>query len=158
MDNHIILEYRKLDALVPALPGEQWTICNSFFLAAYLRLLSFMIHNNCVWYPWSTRFKFGNHDKQYVCLVFMTYIFLLLLLLWKPAAQAPGAKRKLFINFFRNPIITCATENWRKHNSGKQPMVDCILKLIQRSGTCPAFQRSPYPAFRYTYYTVRVAV
>ena len=29
-------------------------------------------------------------------------------------------KTKLFINCFRNPTSTCATKNWRKHNSGKQ--------------------------------------
>ena len=39
-----------------------------------------------------------------------------------------------FINCSRNPTSTCTTENWRKHNSGKQPTVDCTLNPIQRSG------------------------
>ena len=39
----------------------------------------------------------------------------------------------VFINCFRNPTSTCATENWRKPNSGKQPVVDCTLEPIQRS-------------------------
>ena len=56
------------------------------------------------------------------------------LLLLKPAAQAQVGKIKLFINCFRNPTSTCETKNWRKHNSGKQPTVDCTLELIQLSG------------------------
>ena len=32
------------------------------------------------------------------------------------------------------PTSTCATENWRKHNSVKQRTVACILESIQRSG------------------------
>ena len=40
---------------------------------------------------------------------------------------------KIFINWFRNPTSTWATENWRKHNSAKQPMVDCTLESIQHS-------------------------
>ena len=40
----------------------------------------------------------------------------------------------MFISCFRNPISTCVTENWRKHNSGKQPMVDSIVEPIQSSG------------------------
>ena len=43
-------------------------------------------------------------------------------------------KTKLFINLFRNPISTCATENWRKYNLGKQSMVDYTLQPIQLSG------------------------
>ena len=57
-----------------------------------------------------------------------------LLLLLKPTPQAHEGKTKLFINCFRNPTITCATENWRNHNSGKQPTVDCTLEPIKRSG------------------------
>ena len=34
-----------------------------------------------------------------------------LLLILKPAAQAQVGKIELFINFFRNPTSTCATEN-----------------------------------------------
>ena len=56
------------------------------------------------------------------------------LLLLKLAAQAQVEKTKLFINYFRNPTSTCATNNSRKHNSGKQPTVDCTLIPIQRSG------------------------
>ena len=41
-------------------------------------------------------------------------------------------KTKLFINCFRNPARTLVTENWRKHNSGKQPTVDSTLEPIQR--------------------------
>ena len=40
-----------------------------------------------------------------------TYYYLLLL---KPAAQAQAGKTKLFINCFRNPTSTCATENKTK--------------------------------------------
>ena len=61
-------------------------------------------------------------------------LLLLLLLLLKPAAQAHVRKTKLFINWFRNSISTCATENSRKHNSGKKPTVDRTLKPIQRAG------------------------
>ena len=52
----------------------------------------------------------------------------------KPAAQAQVGRRKLFINCILNPTSTYATENSRKHHSGKQPTVDCTLKPIQRSG------------------------
>ena len=57
-----------------------------------------------------------------------------LLLLLKPAVQDQVGKRKLFINCLRNPTSTCATESWKKHNSWKQPTVDCTLEPIQRSG------------------------
>ena len=43
-------------------------------------------------------------------------------------------KTKLFMNCFRKPTSTCATEIWRKHKSGKQPTVDCTLEPIQRTG------------------------
>ena len=58
----------------------------------------------------------------------------LLSLLLKTAAQVQVGKTKLFINCFRNPTSTCATENWRKNYSWKQPTVDCMLEHIQRSG------------------------
>ena len=51
----------------------------------------------------------------------------------EPAAQVQVGKTELLINCFRNPTNTCATENWRKFNSGRQPMVDCTFKPIQRS-------------------------
>ena len=50
-------------------------------------------------------------------------LILLLLLFLKPAAQARAGKTKLYIKCFRNLTITCATENWGKHNSLKQPTV-----------------------------------
>ena len=59
---------------------------------------------------------------------------LLLLLLLTTAAQAQVGNTKLFINCFLNLTSTCATENWRKHNSGKQPTFDCTLEPIERSG------------------------
>ena len=59
---------------------------------------------------------------------------IIIILLLKPPAQAQVWKTKLFINCFRNHTSTCATENWRKHNSGEQPTVDCPLEPIQRSG------------------------
>ena len=59
---------------------------------------------------------------------------ILLLLLLKPAAQTQVGKTELFINCLCNPTSTCATENSRKHHSGKQPTVDCTLEPIQRSG------------------------
>ena len=43
-------------------------------------------------------------------------------------------KTKSFKNCCHNPTITYATENWRKHNSGKQPTVVFTLEPIQRSG------------------------
>ena len=52
----------------------------------------------------------------------------------KTSSTGPSGKTKLFINCFRNPTSTCATENWRKPNLGKQPTVDCIVEPIQRSG------------------------
>ena len=61
------------------------------------------------------------------------YTYYLLLLL-KPAAQALVRKTMLLLNCFHNATSTCATENWRKHNSGKQPTVDCILEPIEPSG------------------------
>ena len=63
----------------------------------------------------------------------LVFFYLLLLLLVKPAAQAKVGKTKLFINCFRNPTSTCATENWTKHHSGKHRTVDCTLESIQRS-------------------------
>ena len=50
----------------------------------------------------------------------------MLLLLLKPAAQAKVGKTKLIINFFRNPTCICATENWRKHNSGSVARVHVL--------------------------------
>ena len=57
-----------------------------------------------------------------------------LLLLLKTAAQAQVGKIKVFINCFRNPTSSLVTENWRKHNSGKQPTVDCSLEPDHCSG------------------------
>ena len=48
--------------------------------------------------------------------------------------MAQVGETMLFINSFRNPTSTCATENERKHNSGKQPTVDFTLEPIQHSG------------------------
>ena len=53
-------------------------------------------------------------------------IFILVLLL-KPVVGAKVGKTKLFINCFRNPTSTCATENCKKHNSGNQPTVEYSL-------------------------------
>ena len=39
----------------------------------------------------------------------------------------------MFISCFYNPTSTCTMENWRKHNSGKQPTVDCTQEPIQHS-------------------------
>ena len=33
----------------------------------------------------------------------------------------------MFISCFRNPTSTCATENSRKYNSGKQPTVEILI-------------------------------
>ena len=49
------------------------------------------------------------------------FIYELLLLLLKPAAQTQVGKSKLLINCFRNHTSTCTPENCRKHNSWKQP-------------------------------------
>ena len=57
--------------------------------------------------------------------------YIIILLLLKPTSQAQVGKTK-FIDFFHNPTSTCATEKWRKHNSGKQQSVDCTLEPIQR--------------------------
>ena len=54
-----------------------------------------------------------------------------ILLLLKPAQSQVG-KIKLFISRYRNPKSAGATENLKKHNSGKQ--VDSTLEPIQRSG------------------------
>ena len=64
----------------------------------------------------------------------MLLLLLLLLLLLKTTPQAQVEKTTFFIRCFRNPTSTCVTVNWRKHNSGKQPTVDCIPEPIQRSG------------------------
>ena len=58
---------------------------------------------------------------------------IILLLFLKLAPPASVSKTKSFINCFRNPSSTCATENW-KHNSGKQRTINCFLKPIYRSG------------------------
>ena len=68
-----------------------------------------------------------------MCVIVRMNVYLLLLLL-KPAAEAQVGKTRQFLNCFLNPTSTWATENWRKHNSGKQPSVDCTPKPIQRSG------------------------
>ena len=57
-----------------------------------------------------------------------------IIIIIKIGSTGPSGKTKLLINLFRNQTSTCATENWRKHNSGKQPTVDCTLEPIQRSG------------------------
>ena len=43
-------------------------------------------------------------------------------------------KTKLLINSFRHPASTCATVNWRKYNSEKQPMVDWTPEPHHRYG------------------------
>ena len=57
-----------------------------------------------------------------------------IIIIIKTSSTGTSGKTKLFINCFRNPTSTCATENWRKHYSGKQPTVDWYFEPIQRSG------------------------
>ena len=77
-----------------------------------------------------------------------------LLLLLKPAAHARERKTKLFINCFRHPIRTCATETWRKHNSRKQPTVDCTLEPIQPSSVKHSVGKAGNTKQIVTFYTL----
>ena len=73
------------------------------------------------------------------CLKLFYYIYFYF---FNNTEQAQEGKTKLFINCFRNPTSTCATEIWRKHNSGKQPTVDCTLEPIHRAGVKHSVGRS----------------
>ena len=45
-------------------------------------------------------------------------------------------KNCFYINCFYNPTSTCAKEKWRKHNSGKQILVDCNLAFNHPQFRC----------------------
>ena len=47
-------------------PREKWTICNSLFCIIFVPMVSFMIPNICVWYPWYTIFIPGSRLWFYV--------------------------------------------------------------------------------------------
>ena len=79
----------------------------------------------------------SKQTSEGICAAFVTIIFPLITYLLGSSYYYYYYyyyKNKLFINFFRNPISTCATKNWRKHISGMKPTVDCTLEPIQRSG------------------------
>ena len=62
-----------------------------------------------------------------------SWLLLLLSLLLKPAAQVQVEKKivyKLLLQLHNHLRYI----KLKKHNSGKQPTVDCPLKTIQRSG------------------------
>ena len=62
-------------------------------------------------------------------LIHINYVLLLLLLLLKPAAQAQVGKNKLYINGFRNPASTCATENRKNTTQRSNQQLTARLSL-----------------------------
>ena len=69
----------------------------------------------------------------YIYIWYSYIIFILLSLLLKSAAKAREGKNRVVSKFLSQPHKH-PTENWWKHNSGKQLTVDCTVEPIQRSG------------------------
>ena len=63
----------------------------------------------------------------------MSALFFIIIIIRTSSTGPSGKNRIVKINFFRNPTSTSAKKNWRNHNWGKQPTVDCTLEFIQSS-------------------------
>ena len=78
--------------------------------------------------------RYGKLKKTQLWEVTNGWLHSLMLLSLKPATQAQVGKLSCLWIAFELHKQFCATENWRKRNSGKQPTVDCLLKPNQSSG------------------------
>ena len=58
-------------------------------------------------------------------------MIIIIIIILKAASQAQVGHVKLFINSFRNPTSTSATENWKNTTHGSNTR---LIKPIQRSG------------------------
>ena len=96
-------------------------ICIHFLFSQFLALvLMFPAKRTCMDLRSHLALNFGLSEKR-------SSQFFLVTIIIKTSSPGPSGKIKLLTNYFRNPTITNATENCRKHTSGKQPSVDWPL-------------------------------